>query len=396
MASAPNHGGAMEETMTPTRPNRAAFKTLGLIAASLAAGLLAGVYLIGGRGGDAPAHSEAASHSARPGGGMHPPAVTLVRPKIKPVEQTLTAIGTGRAIQSLTLTSDVAGLVEKIHIKPGQSVEAGAPLIELEKDQQEIAVARARADYDVAKTNAARFAGLVQEEAASALEYESAKNALSAATAQLRQAEFDLSQRTIRAPFTGVVGLTGLDIGDYVTTGSKITTIDDVSALLVDFVIPEKASTYVTKGLEVAAYAPASGGRPVKGSVRAVDSRIDPATRTRRVEAILANERHQLIPGATFTITLVAPGRSAIEAPGLAVQWDRAGSYVWKVGDNGAAVRTPVTILQRNPDSVLLDAELAPTDRIVAEGADSVREGTPLVDRSGESASTAAASSSAF
>lgn len=383
--------------MTPTRADRAAFKTLGLIAASLAVGLLAGVYLIGDRGGVEPGRGEARSGAARPGGfAMRAPAVTLIRPRIRSIEQTLTAIGTGRAVQSLTLTSDVSGVVEKILIEPGQMVEEGAPLIELEKDQQEIALARARADYAVARTNAARFAGLVEEEAASALEYESAKNELSAATAQLRQAEFDLSQRTIRAPFAGVVGLTELDIGDYLTTGSKITTIDDVSALLVDFVIPEGASAYVTEGLEVSATAPATQGRVVKGRVRAVDSRIDPASRTRRVEAILSNERHELIPGSTFTITLVAPGRSAVEAPGLAVQWDRAGSYVWKVGENGAAERVSVTILQRNPDSVLLDAPLSPADLIVAEGADSVRAGMPLVDRAAENAAVNAASSSAF
>ncbi|MGE4174210.1 MAG: efflux RND transporter periplasmic adaptor subunit, partial [Methylocystis sp.] len=247
-----------------------------------------------------------------------------------------------------------------------------------EKEQQENALARARADHAIAKTNAARFEGLVADEAASALEFESAKNTLSAATAALKQAEYELARRTIRAPFAGVVGLTRLDIGDYLTIGATITTIDDVSSLLVDFVIPERASAFVKEGLEVTATAQASTGLVVKGKVRAVDSRVDSASRTRRIEAILDNENGALIPGSTFAITLVVPGRKALSAPDLAVQWDRAGAYVWKANDKGTAERVPVTILQRNADAVLIDAPLATSDLIVSEGASMVRPGALL------------------
>jgi RND family efflux transporter MFP subunit len=272
-------------------------------------------------------------------------------------------------------------MVEKIAIRPGEVAAEGAILVQLEKREQEIAVARARADFNIARTNAARFAGLVDDEAASALEYESAQNELSATTAALKQAEYNLERRAIRAPFAGVVGLTSLDIGDYVTAGAKVTTIDDISALVVDFRIPENASAFVSEGLEVNAVAQASGGRSVTGRIRAVDSRVDPATRTRHVEALLPNEDGALIPGSTFSISLDLSGRTAVKAPGLAVQWDRAGAYVWKVGADNTAERVPVVILKREAEYVLLDAALTPADRIVAEGAEMVRPGAPLVDR---------------
>ncbi|MEX0645853.1 MAG: efflux RND transporter periplasmic adaptor subunit, partial [Parvularculaceae bacterium] len=249
------------------------------------------------------------------------------------------------------------------------------------KREQEIAVARARADYDIAKTNAARFEGLVADEAASALEDEAARNELSAATAQLRQAEYELSRRTIRAPFAGVVGLTKLNIGDFLQAGSTVTTIDDVSSLLVDFVVPEGASAYVKEGLEVTAIAQASSGLEVKGRIRAVDSRVDSASRTRRIEAILANDENALIPGSTFAISLVAPGRQAIVVPGLALQWDRAGSFVWKAGPDGAAERVPVVVLQRNAQAILVESALTSSDLIVSEGAAMVRAGAALMSQ---------------
>lgn len=340
--------------------------------------------------------SESASREARngPGGfGGETPAVTLARVEFAPIEQTLVAIGTGRALQSLTLNAEVSGIITRIHITPGAQVAQGEPLVELEKDQQEINVAKARADYAIARTNSQRFQGLVDDNAASALENESAQNTLTAAQAELRRAEYELSQRTIRAPFAGVVGLTDLDVGDFLNVGASVTTIDDVSSLLVDFVIPETASAYVREGLTVSATAASAGGRSFTGTIRAVDSRIDPATRTRRVEAVLANDDLSLVPGSTFSINLAVPGRRAVVAPGLAIQWDRAGSYVWRRSVNGVAERIPVAILQRTAQSVLIDAPLAETDYIVAEGADLVRPGAPLPDPNIRGAASAAAAS---
>ncbi|MBB5520002.1 efflux RND transporter periplasmic adaptor subunit [Amphiplicatus metriothermophilus] len=359
---------------------RWSFLGIALIAAILA---IAAIALVTGRGGAS--GSEAAGADGNGGNGaafqarrQRPPAVALARVEFAPVERTLSAIGAGRALQSVELNAEVAGIVAGILVEPGQRVKKGEPLLKLDSRAQEIALAKARAEYAIAKTNAERFSGLVADEAASALELEAAQNAYAAARAALRQAEYELDRRTVRAPFDGVVGLVDLDVGDFLTVGARIATVDNVSALLVDFAIPEAASTFVRPGLEFTASAPAAGGRAFAGTIRAIDSRIDPVTRTRRVEGVLVNEDQALVPGATFAISISAPGERAVKAPGLAVQWDRAGAYVWKLSANGVAQRTPVTILQRTADSVLLDAPLTGADYIVAEGADIVRAGMPL------------------
>ncbi len=374
--------------MTAT-PARRRFTPYVLTALFVAAGI--GMVLFFARGASEDASRQMGNGAGGFGGDA--PAVTLARVEFAPIEQTLVAIGTGRALQSLTLNAEVSGIITRIHITPGAQVAQGEPLVELEKDQQEINVAKARADYAIARTNSQRFQGLVDDNAASALENESAQNTLTAAQAELRRAEYELSQRTIRAPFAGVVGLTDLDVGDFLNVGASVTTIDDVSSLLVDFVIPETASAYVREGLDVSASAASAGGRSFTGTIRAVDSRIDPATRTRRVEAVLANDDLSLVPGSTFSINLAVPGRRAVVAPGLAIQWDRAGSYVWRRSVNGVAERIPVTILQRTAQSVLIDAPLAETDYIVAEGADLVRPGAPLPDPDIRGAASAAAAS---
>ncbi|NWG71183.1 MAG: efflux RND transporter periplasmic adaptor subunit [Parvularculaceae bacterium] len=319
--------------------------------------------------------------------GMRPPPVAFAQPQRTPVEDQLSAIGTGRALQSLTLTADVSGIIQRINIKPGAAVKAGAPLVELEKREQEIALTRARAEYRIAKTNAQRFAGLRESEAASALEQEAAQNELTAATAALQQAEYDLERRTIIAPFDGVVGLTNLDVGDLLTIGATVTTIDDVSSLLVDFVVPEGASPFVTPGMRVTAKARAGAGGSVSGVVRAVDSRVDSASRTRRVEAVLDNKEGALIPGSTFEIALDVKGRTGFLVPGLAIQWDRQGSYVWRMSADGSAERVPVVILRRTESAVLVEGDLKDVDQIVSEGADLVRPGVPLRPPGRESAS---------
>jgi RND family efflux transporter MFP subunit len=306
------------------------------------------------------------------------PAVTLVRVSTAPIEQTLAAIGTGRALQSVLLNAEVSGVVEAILVEPGQQVEAGAPLLRLERRQQEIALAKARADFNIARTNATRFEGLVRDEAASALEQETAQNTLTAAQAQLHQAEYNLRQRTLVAPFAGVIGLIDLDVGDFLSVGSPITTIDDITSLIVDFLIPETASSYVSEGLPVSATAQAVRGREFAGRIRSVDSRIDPVSRTRRVQAVFANDDGALIPGATFSISLAVPGRVAFVVPGLALQWDRAGSYVWRAGPDGRAQRVSAVILQRTAETVLVEASLSAGDHIVAEGADLIRAGSLL------------------
>lgn len=306
-------------------------------------------------------------------GGMAP-AVTVATVEAATIGRTLEAIGTARSSNAATLVSETAGLVTGVEIAAGKQVKAGDALLRLDDEAQRIALARARAQYPAAKANADRFAALADEEAASKLEADTAFNEFKAAEAELRAAEFALSQRTIRAPFDGVTGLTTIQRGDYLSIGAIVTTIDDPGSLVIEFTAPQEAAAAVKAGQPVEARLAGGSGEILRGAVSAIDSRVDPVSRTLRIEATFAGGA-QILPGATYAVRTTSEGAPALSVPGLAVQWDRTGAYVWKLDNDGAATRAGVSILQRTDDVALIAGDVAQGDRVVVEGADRVRPG---------------------
>lgn len=313
-------------------------------------------------------------------GGGRPAAVSLETVVMAPVVTAVSAVGSGRARQSVTLNAEVAGVVRRILMRPGADVKKGDAIVALVDDAERIALAKARADFAIARTNAQRYAQLHKEGAASQLEYEASRNEFAAARAIIDRAEFDFSRRTIRAPFDGVAGLITLDPGDFVSVGAPVTTIDDVSELIVDFVVPEQSASLIRPGLAFEAVLDSDEGKTVSGIVRSVDSRIDIETRTRRIEAVVKNAERVLLPGATFAIALSLPSREIASVPGLAVLYDRSGAYVWRRDASGAAERVSVTVVRRTDASALVEGPLGPGDVVVSEGADQVRPGMPLTE----------------
>ncbi len=326
-------------------------------------------------------------------GGMAP-AVTIAAVEPAAVARTLAAIGSARSSKEATLVSETAGLVTSVEIAAGKQVKEGDVLLRLDDEAQRIALARARALYPVAKANAERFAALAKEDAASKLEADTAYNEYRAVEADLRAAEFALSQRTIRAPFDGVIGLTTIRPGDYVRVGDVVTTIDDPSSLIIEFTLPQEAASSVQIGQAVEARLAGGSGRVLTGAVSAIDSRIDPISRTLRIEATFSGAG-EIIPGATYAVTTTNAGAPALSVPGLAVQWDRTGAYVWKLAADGTAARAGVSILQRNDDVAVVSGDVAAGDRVIVEGADRVRPGMrfpgPGADRQGRAGAAPAA-----
>ncbi|WP_411816587.1 efflux RND transporter periplasmic adaptor subunit [Hyphococcus sp. DH-69] len=315
-----------------------------------------------------------------PGGsrGGFMPAVTLVAAEAATVGKTLDIIGEGRAVKSVALTSEATGIVTQVNIAPGKHVSKGDILLKLDDAQQRIAIERARAQYPIAKANAERYASLKETEAASALEAETAFNNYKAIEADLRAAEFALSQRTIKAPFDGVIGLTTIEAGDYVRAGDPVTTLDDTSSIIVEFAIPQEASNLVKVGQGVTARLAAAGASEHEGRVSAIDSRVDAQSRTLKIEATFENEDGSLIPGTIFSVSTTSQGQEAVSVPGLAIQWDRAGPFVWRRGLDGKAQKVNIAILQRTDEKVLVEGDLNVGDYVVSEGADRVRSEFPL------------------
>jgi RND family efflux transporter MFP subunit len=321
-----------------------------------------------------PAGRNALSPAGR-GGFSAAPAVTIATVEASAITQRLEAVGASRSRRSVTLIAEATGLVREVNFKAGDKVAKGVVLVRIEDEDQRIALARARAEFPIAKANSERFAELQKQDAASKVEAETAFNSYKAAQAALEAAQFAVEQRTIIAPFDGVAGLTTLEPGAYLRAGDAVATMDDISSIIVEFVIPQESAAAVRVGQKVVAVFASGVGEPVEGEVTAIDSRVDPVSRTLKIEAAFSNENGALLPGASYAVSTSSEGAPALAVPGLAVQWDRNGAYVWKLAANGAAVRTPVRVMQRNGERALILGDLAAGDKVIVEGADRVRPG---------------------
>jgi RND family efflux transporter MFP subunit len=344
-----------------------------------------------GQGAGAPAADSATGRSggnAAAGGGSGggarvgrggPSAVPVVAGPVE-IDSTgdeLSAIGTLTAAQEVDLFPQVTGIVTEIDFAPGSPVTAGQVLVRLDSGDQKVALDRAKIALDDAKAALDRSQKLAQSSNITAVALSGAKLAEQKAEIDLRSAQLDLDKRTMTAPFAGTIGLTDISVGDLVSTTKAIATLDDMSELTVAFETPERFAGRVGAGDAVAAMAEALPGKKFAGKIVAVDSRIDQASRTLKMKASLANEAGVLKPGMAVTVTLSLPGEPHPSVPSLSIQWDRKGSFVWKL--NGDSVnRVPVTILDRHGRTVTVLAELTTVDQVIVEGVQSLREGTKV------------------
>ena len=300
------------------------------------------------------------------------PAVTTIDVKTEPISERVAAVGSGRARQQVTLTTCVAGVISEVLFEGGQKVEAGQPLLKLNSEPEAIAVETAEAQRAQAADTVARYNQL-NEASVSRVARAEAETALKVADAALRRARDDLSRMTITAPFAGIMGISSLQAGDYLAVGNPVATIDDRSTILIEFTVPEAVAGSMKKDMPVRASLAARPGEIFNGKVQAVGTRIDPVSRTLTVRAEIPNADFALIPGSTFSVSVQLARDPSPVVPGLAIQWDRAGAYVWRLADNNTVERVDVAILARDADRVFVDAQLKPGDKVIKEGGGSLR-----------------------
>jgi RND family efflux transporter MFP subunit len=311
------------------------------------------------------------------GGGQGGNRATLVVAQpvaIGTVNDRLSAIGSGQAIQSVVVMPQASGTINEIMVTSGQKVTKGQVLARLDDEEQTIERDKARVALASAQEKSASYKNL---QSFSRLDVFDAQIAEQAAKLALSTAELNLRRRDIAAPIDGIAGIVAVNIGDNVTTQTNIVTIDDRTAILVDFWAPERFAVAIEPGQPVEASSIARPGQVFSGKVEAIDNRIDPASRTMRIRARVENPGDVLRAGMAFNVGMRFAGERYPAVDPLAIQWDGEGSYVWQVRDN-KSVKTRVRVVQRNPDAVLVGGELKEGDRIVTEGLQRVREGAPV------------------
>ena len=323
---------------------------------------------------------ESASNGKPAGNARRPGREALV--VMAPVEtgtinDRISAIGSGVAIRTVTVRPQVSGQVESVEVASGSTVKQGDIIAMLDAKSEAIAVDRSRVAMEAAKDKMERFESLLKNRTISSVEVDQARTEMETAELARREAELNLERRMIKAPISGSIGILGINKGDYVTNQSDITTIDDRSQILVEFFVPEKFAGLMVPGTAVSATSVARPGERFSGVIHAVDNRVDQASRTLRVQALIPNKDDLLRSGMSFQVAMQFQGENHPSVDPLAIQWDSSGSYVWGVRD-GKAVRIPAAIVQRNADKVLVNAELAPGDMVITEGVQNVRPGAPV------------------
>jgi RND family efflux transporter MFP subunit len=209
-----------------------------------------------------------------------------------------------------------------------------------------------------------------------------ARTALEAARIAVREAEVALEDRTVTAPFAGHVGFIDADVGDRVSPDQPVTTLDDRSALLVRFSLPESALGRIAVGQAVDIAPWSHADAPLKGRLIDIGSQVDPETRSVAVRARLDNPDAVLRPGMSFAVGMDLTGPTRPLVPEIAVQWGAEGPFLWVVR-GGQAAREPVRIVQRQQGVVLVEGHLEDGEPVVVEGIQRMRPGidVTLVDR---------------
>lgn len=314
---------------------------------------------------------------ARPGGNSRQTNVVTTPVTLATINDTLRAIGEGTATQSVTVSSPAGGVLAEVLVRPGQVVVAGDVIARLDAEAEQIAFDRAKLALDDAEATLARTEGLASSNVVATTALTAAQLAVANAELESRNAQVALTRRTITSPIAGTVGLIRVTPGNYVPAQTAVTTVDDTSAILVDFWVPERYAAAIAPGLSVVVSAVALPGRIFEGEISAIDNRIDPASRTLQVQAEIPNDDGMLRAGMSFSVALSFPGEQYPTVNPLAILWSAEGSYVWKY-DDGKATRVMAEIVQRNSDGVLVRAELAAGDAIITEGILQLTEGATV------------------
>ena len=318
-----------------------------------------------------------------------PPAVAVIVDEVRsmPLAERVEALGTLQANESVNITSNVTETISAIHFDDGQRVSEGDILVELTSVEQHAQLDEAQVRVGEAERQYVRVKALVAQGAASESLLDERKRDLDTASAVLVAIESRLSDRLIKAPFDGVLGLRNVSRGTLVEPGDTITTLDDDSFMKLDFTVPSVFMNALKPGLRIEARARAYGDRVFEGIVRGVDSRIDRVTRSILVRALIPNPERTLKPGLLMQVELLVDPRDALVAPEAAILHQGQDHFVQVVvdGEQGlTSERRQIRIGTRKPGLVEVRQGLEEGDRVIVDGHLKARPGQPLEIRTSD------------
>jgi membrane fusion protein, multidrug efflux system len=323
-----------------------------------------------GPGGNSPA--------ANQGGGSQALPVNVITLKKETLNNQLSVTGTILPNESVSLRSEISGLVTKINFKEGQYVTKGTPLVYLNDEELQAQYQRLQYTQKLFETQENRQKQLLEREAISQEEYDIALNQFNTALSDIKLVEAQLTKTVIRAPFNGVLGLRFISEGSVIGTQDVITSVVNIDPIKIEFSIPERYASQVSVGSPIY-FSNEASSQEVEGTVYAFEPQIDLATRTLKLRAQSPNKGGKFLPGMFVKIRFILDiQENALMVPAESVIPELTGYKVFVVGQDGNAEQRIVEIGTRTDTHVQVLSGLNEGEQVLTSGVMQVRPGMPI------------------
>ena len=316
-----------------------------------------------------------------------PEAVTSVVAQQDQWPATTNIIGTVEAVHGVTVSADLPGIVERINFDSGKYVRQGEVLVELDTRQERAQLAALEAQRDLAQVNFRRTQQLVDQGVISRQEYDQSTAQQKATEANVAETRATIERKTIRAPFSGILGIRKVNLGQYLSAGSAVVPLQSLNPIYVDFGVPQQDAGQVRVGRSLRVTSEDLAGQAWTGRVTALDSVIDQATRNVQVQATLSNPEGKLQPGMFVQVeVVVGASRPVITLPASAISYAPYGDSVFIIsnlqdpkGHTYRGVRQQFVKVQGSRgDQVAVVSGVKPGDEVVTSGVFKLRNGAAV------------------
>ena len=318
--------------------------------------------------------------------GNPPQTVSTVVAKDEPWQPRLESVGSLRAVSGADLSAQVAGIVSAIHFESGADVKQGTPLLELMAADDIAKLQSLKATTALARITLERDLKQLKAQAVSQQTVDTDTQTLKSDEAQVAQQQALVDYKSVRAPFSGRLGIRQVDLGQYLAPGTAIVTLQSLDPIYVDFYLPQQALAQIKVGQPVSVKVDTYPGTAFPGVIAAINPKVDPATRNVQVRAVLKNPELKLLPGMFATIAVaVGTPESHVTLPQTAITYNSYGSTVYLVEQQGkdakgapvlAARQTFVTTGATRGDQVAVLSGIKAGDTVVSAGGNKLHNGS--------------------
>ncbi len=298
-------------------------------------------------------------------------------------QPTLRAVGNLQAQNGINVTNEIPGIVSLIAFKSGQPVEAGAVLLQLENSVELATLKSLKADQKLAEVQYQRTSELIPKQAVSKSEFDIAKATYDSAQAKVAQQQATVQKKVIKAPFSGILGISKVDQGEFLPAGTSIVGLQALDPLFVDYALPEREFSKVTPGQTVQLRVGAYPGELFSGTVSAIDSGVDKNSRSIQVQATVPNRDNRLRPGMFAEVeTLMTQTNAVLTVPRTAISYNTYGNFAYAIietEDGGLKVkRRQVDTGAMREGRVAVTHGLAAGEQVVSAGLVKLRDGQSI------------------